>query len=73
MKNEIYMPNSVITFCISFSSGWKNFRQFIRDCELARDEVTALSAAGVFRELGEASGGGEGGRGGGRKRASVLM
>ena len=32
---------------------WQNFQQFTRDCELARDEVTALSTAGVFRELGD--------------------
>jgi error-prone DNA polymerase len=37
----------------SESGGWHNFAQFTRDCELARDEITALSAANVFSEFGD--------------------
>ncbi len=37
--------------CRSESGGWNNFEQFTRDCELPRDEVTALSAANVFSDL----------------------
>jgi error-prone DNA polymerase len=37
----------------SESGGWQSFEQFTRDCELARDAITALSATGVFRELGD--------------------
>ena len=35
----------------SESGSWCSFEQFTRDCELARDEITALSAADVFREF----------------------
>jgi error-prone DNA polymerase len=35
------------------SGSWRSFEQFSRDCELARDEITALSAADVFREFGD--------------------
>ena len=35
----------------SKSGSWCSFEQFTRDCELARDEITALSAADVFREF----------------------
>jgi error-prone DNA polymerase len=34
------------------TSGRLDFRQLAHDCELRRDEVSALAAAGVFRELG---------------------
>ncbi|MCP4980048.1 MAG: DNA polymerase III subunit alpha [Gammaproteobacteria bacterium] len=35
----------------SLSGGWLNFEQFMRDCDLARDEITALSAADLFNEF----------------------
>ncbi len=35
------------------SGGWRNFEQFTSDCELARDEITALAAAGVFRDFSD--------------------
>ena len=35
------------------SGGWRNFEQFTRDCELARDEITALAAADVFRDFSD--------------------
>jgi error-prone DNA polymerase len=35
----------------SESGGWHNFEQFTRDCELARDDITALSAANVFSDF----------------------
>ncbi len=37
----------------SESGSWHSFEQFSRDCELARDEITALSAADVFRDFGD--------------------
>jgi len=37
----------------SESGGWHNFEQFTRECELARDEITALSAANVFSDFGD--------------------
>jgi error-prone DNA polymerase len=35
----------------SESGGWHNFEQFTRDCELARDDITALAAANVFSDF----------------------
>ncbi|MGD8348818.1 MAG: error-prone DNA polymerase [Gammaproteobacteria bacterium] len=32
---------------------WRSFEEFNRDCTPARDEITALAAAGVFAEFGE--------------------
>jgi error-prone DNA polymerase len=32
---------------------WRDFAEFTRDCELARDEITALAAADLFSELGD--------------------
>jgi error-prone DNA polymerase len=37
----------------SESGGWHNFEQFTRDCELARDEITALAAANVFSDFAD--------------------
>jgi error-prone DNA polymerase len=34
--------------------GWQGFAAFIGDCSLARDAITALAAAGVFGEFGDA-------------------
>jgi error-prone DNA polymerase len=31
---------------------WNNFEQFARDCELARDAMTALAASDLFKNLG---------------------
>jgi len=35
------------------SGRWHSFEQFSRDCELARDEITALAAADIFRDFGD--------------------
>lgn len=35
----------------SACGGWSNFEQFTRDCELARDDITALAAANVFSDF----------------------
>jgi error-prone DNA polymerase len=35
------------------SGGWQSFAQFARDCELARDEITALAASGLFKDFGD--------------------
>ncbi len=35
------------------SGSWHSFEQFSRDCELARDEITALAAADIFRDFGD--------------------
>jgi error-prone DNA polymerase len=35
------------------SGRWHSFEQFSRDCELARDAITALAAADIFRDLGD--------------------
>lgn len=35
------------------SGGWNSFEGFSRDCELARDDITALAASDVFSEFGD--------------------
>jgi error-prone DNA polymerase len=35
------------------SPGWRSFEQFTRDCELPRDDITALAASNLFREMGD--------------------
>ena len=39
--------------CRKERPAWRSFEDFNRDCSLARDEITALAAAGVFAEFGE--------------------
>ena len=36
------------------TGGWRSFDRFVRDCPLPRDELTALAAAGLFSEFGDA-------------------
>jgi len=35
------------------SGGWNSFEDFTRDCELARDEITALAASNLFSAYGD--------------------
>ncbi|MDH3218286.1 MAG: error-prone DNA polymerase [Gammaproteobacteria bacterium] len=35
------------------SQGWQSFDDFARDCELARDEITALAASNLFEDFGD--------------------
>ncbi len=42
-----------IVACRGESAGWSSFEQFARDCELARDDLTALAASNLFRSLGD--------------------
>jgi error-prone DNA polymerase len=35
------------------SGSWHSFEQFTRDCELARDEITALAAADIFTDFSD--------------------
>jgi len=35
------------------TGGWNSFERFSRDCELARDDITALAASDVFSEFGD--------------------
>ena len=35
------------------SGGWNSFENFTRDCELARDEITALAASDLFGTYGD--------------------
>ena len=39
--------------CREVRTAWRSFEDFNRDCALARDEIIALAAAGVFAEFGE--------------------
>ena len=36
----------------SATGGWDSFEQFTRDCDLARDEITALAASNMFEDFG---------------------
>jgi len=35
------------------SGSWSSFEQFVQDCRLPRDDVTALAASNLFRDLGD--------------------
>jgi error-prone DNA polymerase len=35
------------------SSQWTSFEEFAQDCQLARDEITALAASDLFRDMGD--------------------
>ena len=49
------LPESAVDKIISMrseSGAWENFEQFVRDCNLARDEITALAGCDLFNDFG---------------------